>query len=99
MNAHAAERPDTTARADTRWPRTPTVMSHPQYMALRGLVPRLRARNMHAAGEALESVLGAYEAMRDGGFLVVQECELARAAAAGVPAVEVPRRRWWRFGR
>lgn len=92
--------------------RSPALLSHADYMAVRGMVPVLLERK-HAAGPALERIVQSYEALSSGGFIVLQECELTRAARSGSPELRTVdhelraldrtlkrgRRRWWRFGR
>lgn len=80
--------------------RAPALIAHRDYMAIRGLVPVLKDRN-HVAGPAIERIVASYEGLRDGRFIVVQECELTRAASVGAPEPHgsLPRRRWWRRGR
>jgi hypothetical protein len=76
------------------------MVEHRDYMAVRGIVPRLLERN-HAAGPALERIFTSYEALLAGGFIVVQrtpELDAALHAAATGAAPPAGRRRW-RFGR
>lgn len=79
---------------------TPALVEHRDYMAIRGIVPRLIDRN-HAAGPALQRILASYEGLRDGSFIVVQATpallDALHAAATGV--APRPGRRRWRFGR
>jgi hypothetical protein len=70
--------------------RSPAMVSHRDVMAIRGMPPGLRQRRMTEAADAVDRIVASHDALRSG-FVVIAECELARAA------LELrPRRRWWR---
>jgi hypothetical protein len=60
--------------------RTPSLLSRRDAAAIRGLPVALRRKKMVAAAEAIENILGAYDSLGD--FILVQEADLTREAAA-----------------
>jgi hypothetical protein len=82
VSAHATTRTNTAPRGDTVRLHSPALLSHAQFKAIEGLPAVLRQQKRTASADAVQAIVESYEALRNGGFIVVQEGELARAAVA-----------------